>query len=52
MKKFVVATVFAAGIGVIAFASLKKTTSNKQGIEKKVEKQKVKKECSHQCMFS
>ncbi|MBL7742789.1 MAG: hypothetical protein JNN00_04860 [Chitinophagaceae bacterium] len=52
MKKFLVALVLAAGIGAIAYASLSKTSSNKQAIEKKTEKKEKKKECKKKCIFS
>jgi hypothetical protein len=52
MKKFVVALVCAAGLGLIAYPSLKKNTNSKRTTEKKADKQEKKKECSHSCMYS
>jgi hypothetical protein len=52
MKKFIVALVLAAGVGVIGYAALTKNSSNKQTIEKKAEKKEKKKECKRTCLFS
>ena len=52
MKKFFVALVCAAGLGLIAYPSLKKNTSNKHATEKKTDKQEKKRECSKSCMYS
>ncbi|MBL7739360.1 MAG: hypothetical protein JNK14_09075 [Chitinophagaceae bacterium] len=52
MKKFLVALVLTAGVGAIAYASLSKSSSNKQAIEKKTDKKEKKKECQKKCLFS
>jgi len=53
MKKFAVALVCAAGLGLIAYPSLRKVNSNKHAIEKKTDKlEKKKKECWKSCMYS
>jgi len=51
MKKFIVAFVLVVMLGIIAYASMSRSSNKKDAVEKKTEK-KEKKECARKCLFS
>lgn len=52
MKRIAAVLIFAAGFGLIAYASLSKKTSTKQSTEKKADKdQDCEKKCDRKCLY-